>query len=170
MTRAEMTEIFSVFMLAWPNAETFRASSKEELTAKLGPTITLWAACLRDVDYWTAQKATMKLCQNCKFLPSIAEMREAVEAVNREISSEASMAFELTCNACFMLGPEKAYELRLSDRSKKVIDAMGGMEVFAPPGKEFFARSAFESTYKTLLRGNPTGLPSAGKVQNALEN
>lgn len=169
MTRAEMTEIFSVFMLAWPNAETFRASSKEELAAKLGPTITLWTACLRDVDYWTAQKATVKLCQSCKFLPSIAEMREAVEAVNREITGEAKRAYMDARSACMTFGAEKAYE-QLPARSKKVIDAMGGMEVFAPPDKDFFAMLDFESSYETFLRGNPTGLPSARKVQNALEN
>ena len=149
MTRAEMTEIFSVFMLAWPNAETFRASSKEELTAKLGPTITLWAACLRDVDYWTAQKATVKLCQTCKFLPSIAEMREAAEAVNREVSNQAREAFEYATTICTLHGTEKA---------------------FAPPGEKFYAGHAFMNTYETFLRGNPTGLPSARKVQKALEN
>lgn len=169
MTRAEMTEIFSVFMLAWPNAETFRASSKEELTEKLGPTITLWATCLRDVDYWTAQKATVKLCQNNKFLPSIAEMREAAEEVNREVSNQAKDAFEFVCNICALYGPEKAYE-QIDRRSKKVIDTMGGMKAFAPPGKGFYSRSAFVNTYMTFLRGNPTGLPSAKKVQNALEN
>lgn len=169
MTRAEMTEIFSVFMLAWPNAETFRASSKEELAAKLGPTITLWAACLRDVDYWTAQKATVKLCQSCKFPPTIAEMREAVDAVNREITGEAKRAYMDARNACMTFGAEKAYE-RLPARSKKVIDAMGGMEVFAPPDKDLYAMFAFESSYETFLRGNPTGLPSARKVQKALEN
>ena len=158
-----------MFMLAWPNAETFRASSKEELAAKLGPTITLWTACLRDVDYWTAQKATVKLCQSCKFLPSIAEMREAAEAVNREITGEAKRAYMDARSACMTFGAEKAYE-QLPARSKKVIDAMGGMEVFAPPDKDFFAMLDFESSYETFLRGNPTGLPSARKVQKALEN
>lgn len=163
MTRAEMTEIFSVFMLAWPNAETFRASSKEELAAKLGPTITLWAACLRDVDYWTAQKATVKLCQSCKFQPTIAEMREAVDAVNREITDEAKRAYMDARNACMTFGAEKAYE-RLPSRSKKVIDAMGGMEVFAPPDSCCFALLEFEATYEAMLRKNPVGLPGGAKA------
>lgn len=163
MTRAEMTEIFSVFMLAWPNAETFRASSKEELTAKLGPTITLWAACLRDVDYWTAQKATVKLCQSCKFQPTIAEMREAVDAVNREITDEAKRAYMDARNACMTFGTEKAYE-RLPARSKKVIDAMGGMDAFAPPDSCCFALLEFEATYEAMLRKNPVGLPGGAKA------
>lgn len=163
MTRAEMTEIFSVFMLAWPNAETFRASSKEELTAKLGPIITLWAACLRDVDYWTAQKATVKLCQSCKFQPTIAEMREAVDAVNREITDEAKRAYMDARNACMTFGTEKAYE-RLPARSKKVIDAMGGMDAFAPPDSCCFALLEFEATYEAMLRKNPVGLPGGAKA------
>ena len=163
MTRAEMTEIFSVFMLAWPNAETFRASSKEELTVKLGPTITLWAACLRDVDYWTAQKATVKLCQSCKFQPTIAEMREAVDAVNREITDEAKRAYMDARNACMTFGTEKAYE-RLPARSKKVIDAMGGMDAFAPPDSCCFALLEFEATYEAMLRKNPVGLPGGAKA------
>ena len=152
-----------MFMLAWPNAETFRASSKEELTAKLGPTITLWAACLRDVDYWTAQKATVKLCQSCKFRPTIAEMREAVDAVNREITDEAKRAYMDARNACMTFGTEKAYE-RLPARSKKVIDAMGGMDAFAPPDSCCFALLEFEATYEAMLRKNPVGLPGGAKA------
>ena len=152
-----------MFMLAWPNAETFRASSKEELTAKLGPTITLWAACLRDVDYWTAQKATVKLCQSCKFQPTIAEMREAVDAVNREITDEAKRAYMDARNACMTFGTEKAYE-RLPARSKKVIDAMGGMDAFAPPDSCCFALLEFEATYEAMLRKNPVGLPGGAKA------
>ena len=165
MTRAEMTEIFSVFMLAWPNAETFRASSKEELTAKLGPTITLWAACLRDVDYWTAQKATVKLCQTCKFLPSIAEMREAADAVRLETAGEIEAAYRTARNICLLYGRERGYSL-MPDRARKVIDAMGGMDAFAPPEGNCFAMLEFQRTYDTMLRSNPTGLPGeAGRVK-----
>ena len=165
MTRAEMTEIFSVFMLAWPNAETFRASSKEELTAKLGPTITLWAACLRDVDYWTAQKATVKLCQTCKYPPSIAEMREAADAVRLETAGEIEAAYRTARNICLLYGRERGYSL-MPDRARKVIDAMGGMDAFAPPEGNCFAMLEFQRTYDTMLRSNPTGLPGeAGRVK-----
>lgn len=50
MTRKEMTEIFSVMLLAWPNAEMFKGGVQ-----KLGPTIELWTACLPDVDFWQGQ-------------------------------------------------------------------------------------------------------------------
>ena len=165
MTRAEMTEIFSVFMLAWPNAETFRASSKEELAAKLGPTITLWTACLRDVDYWTAQKATVKLCQSCKYPPSIAEMREAADAVRLETAGEIEAAYRTARNICLLYGRERGYSL-MPDRARKVIDAMGGMDAFAPPEGDCFAMLEFQRTYDTMLRSNPTGLPGeAGRVK-----
>lgn len=165
MTRAEMTEIFSVFMLAWPNAETFRASSKEELTAKLGPTITLWAACLRDVDYWTGQKATVKVCQTCKYPPSIAEMREAADAVRLETAGEIEAAYRTARNICLLYGRERGYSL-MPDRARKVIDAMGGMDAFAPPEGDCFAMLEFQRTYDTMLRSNPTGLPGeAGRVK-----
>lgn len=169
MTKAEVTQIFAVLSMAYPSAELFKAPSKEALEKKLAPTIALWATCLRDVDFWTGQKAAVKVCQNNKFLPSIAEMREAAEEVNREVSNQAKDAFEFVCNICALYGPEKAYE-QIDRRSKKVIDTMGGMKAFAPPGKGFYSRSAFVNTYMTFLRGNPTGLPSAKKVQNALEN
>jgi hypothetical protein len=115
------------------------------------------------VDYWTAQKATVKLCQSCKFQPTIAEMREAVDAVNREITDEAKRAYMDARNACMTFGTEKAYE-RLPARSKKVIDAMGGMDAFAPPDSCCFALLEFEATYEAMLRKNPVGLPGGAKA------
>ena len=53
MTRAEVTEIFAVLMMAYPNAEMFKAPDKDSLKAKLAPTITLWTTCLRDIDFRT---------------------------------------------------------------------------------------------------------------------
>ena len=79
MTRAEVTEIFAVLMMAYPNAEMFKAPDKDSLKAKLAPTITLWTTCLRDIDFWAAQQAVIRVCQTCKFPPTIAEMREKYE-------------------------------------------------------------------------------------------
>ena len=93
MTRAEVTEIFAVLMMAYPNAEMFKAPDKDSLKAKLAPTITLWTTCLRDIDFWAAQQAVIRVCQTCKFPPTIAEMREAAEAVLHEIKSEISNAY-----------------------------------------------------------------------------
>ena len=60
MTRAEVTEIFAVLMMAYPNAEMFKAPDKDSLKAKLAPTITLWTTCLRDIDFWAAQQAVIR--------------------------------------------------------------------------------------------------------------
>ena len=90
MTRAEVTEIFAVLMMAYPNAEMFKAPDKDSLKAKLAPTITLWTTCLRDIDFWAAQQAVIRVCQTCKFPPTVAEMREAAGAVLHEV-------FEMEC-------------------------------------------------------------------------
>lgn len=168
MNRAEMTEIFAVLMVAYPNAEMFRAESQQALKERLAPTITLWTTCLQDIDFWTAQKAVIRVCKTCKFPPSIAEMREAAETVTKEMRSEIDMAYLYARNEVQMLregeGLDKAYE-RMPPRSRKVIDAMGGMEVFAPPDKPMFNMQGFEETYERLLRKNPVGLPAAGKKQ-----
>ena len=69
MTRAEMTEIFAVLMLAYPNAEMFKAPSSQALMEKLAPTITLWATCLADVDFWTGQQAGVRVCRDASSRP-----------------------------------------------------------------------------------------------------
>ena len=70
MTNKEMSELFSVMMLAWPNAEMFKGG-----VAKLAPTIKLWTSCLPEIDFWTGQQALIKLCRVCKYPPTIAEFK-----------------------------------------------------------------------------------------------
>lgn len=86
-----MTEIFSVMLLAWPNAEMFKGG-----VAKLGPTIELWAACLSDVDFWLGQQAVIRLCRECKFPPSIAEFKEKADNVQQEIRSRIDLEWNDT--------------------------------------------------------------------------
>lgn len=163
MTKAEVTQIFAVLALAYPGAEMFRAPSKQALEEKLAPTVALWAACLRDVDLWTGQAAAVRVCQTCKFPPSIAEYREAAEAVKRETKGEISTAARNARNLYLLYGKERGYEL-LPDRARKVIDAMGGMDAFAPPEGCCFALLEFEITYEAMLRKNPVGLPEGAKA------
>ena len=73
MTNQEMTELFSVMLLAWPQAEMFKGG-----IAKLGPTIELWTACTRDIDFWTGQQAVVLLCKTSKFPPTIANKRPGI--------------------------------------------------------------------------------------------
>lgn len=160
MTRAEMTEIFSVFMLAYPNAEMFKGGSRQELTEKLGQTITLWTACLPDIDFWLGQKAVVQVCRKNKFPPTIAEFREEADMIVREMRSEISLAYLLARDAFnARKGTPEEILSELPDRTRKVIETMGGLDAFIPPGGRMFNMSGFERTYETLLRSNPSGLP-----------
>ena len=171
MTRAEVTELFAVLMIAYPNAEMFKAPDKESLKAKLAPTITLWATCLRDIDFWAAQQAVVRVCQKCKFPPTIAEMREAAEDVKHQVKSEIEWAYMMARSAVNTLMDGETLNdayASLPTRSKKVIDAMGGMEAFVPSDKPFFNMAGFEQTYERLLRSNPVGLPGETVGQKKL--
>lgn len=166
MNRAEMTEIFAVLMIAYPNAEMFKAPNQQALKEKLAPTITLWTTCLRDMDFWTAQQAVIRVCQTCKFPPTIAEMREAAEAVARETREEIAQAYFFARSAVNLMREDESLEdvyAVLPDRTRKTIDAMGGMEAFLPPGGRMFNMRGFEDTYEQLLRRNPVGLPGGAQ-------
>ncbi len=169
MTRAEVAQIFAVLVIAYPNAEMFKAPSQQALQEKLAPTISLWATCLRDVDFWTAQQATVRICQTCKFPPTIAEMREAADAVTQETEREIHQAFTAARTTYQLHGGDLAETYKhLPDRARKTIDAMGGMEAFAPPDRDCFDVAAFEGTYMKLLRKNPVGLPGGHGGQKAM--
>lgn len=174
MNRAEVTELFAVLMLAYPNAEMFKAPDKESLKAKLAPTITLWATCLRDVDFWAGQKAVIRVCQTCKYPPTIAEMRDAAEAELHEMKSEISNAYMMARNYIQVeesLGGTAADVLgHLPVRTVKVIEAMGGMDAFAPPDGKGYNMAGFEQTYEALLRKNPIGLPGGTTGQKQLSD
>lgn len=173
MNRAEMTEIFAVLMLAYPNAEMFKAPNQQALKKKLAPTITLWTTCLRDMDFWTGQQAVVRVCQTCKYPPTIAELREAAEAVLRDMRAEISDAYFWARNEVRLLKMREGETLedaygRLPARTRKTIDAMGGMEAFLPPGSGMFNMAGFEQTYEQLLRANPIGLPGETAEQKKL--
>ena len=83
MTNAEMTEIFAVMRLNYRNAKMFEGSM-----ASLVPTIKLWTATLPEVDYWTGQQALYKLLRTCKYPPTIAEFKEAADAVASDVRQQ----------------------------------------------------------------------------------
>jgi len=123
MTKKEITEIFSAMLLAWPNAEMFKGGVQ-----KLGPTIELWAKCLPDVDFWTGQQALVRLCQVCKFPPTIAEFREQVEKVNMDVRRRTEFEWS-RIRAELGMGstPQQIYNgLPPSSVGRCAMDAMGG--------------------------------------------
>lgn len=125
MTRKEVTELFSVMLLAWPNAEMFKGG-----TQKLGPTIELWAKCLPDVDFWTGQQALIRLCQVCKFPPTIAEFREQVESINNSISERISLEWSQIRTELYLgKTPQQLFdELHPESLSRLAMISMGGPE------------------------------------------
>lgn len=152
MTKKEMTEIFSVMLLAWPNAEMFKGGMQ-----KLGPTIELWTACTMDVDFWTAQQAVIKLCQECKFPPTIAEFREKTEKVNSEIRERVSLAWNEIRNAeLFGHTLQELYDSHHPDSlTRRAIDAIGGPEALVIHISEKVSRwnyDAWETAYISLIR------------------
>ena len=166
MTRAETTEIFAAFMLAYPHAEMFKAPSRQALMDKLAPVITLWAACLKDVDFWTGQQAAARAIRAHKFPPTIAEFREQAERVRREAEDEARAAYLTARSMIFALPYATADEVlaHMPARAKKTIDAMGGLGAFCPPDCDMLDMEGFVATYGRLLRRNPVGLPGGGKL------
>ena len=155
MTKKEVTEIFSVMLLAWPNAEMFKGGMQ-----KLGPTIELWATCTADIDFWTAQKATIKLCQECKFPPTIAEFREKTEKVNAEIQERIHFAWNEIRNAD-MYGHtlQEFYERHPpGSLTRMAIDAIGGPDALLIPISDKCSKwnyDAWEKAYISLMRQQP---------------
>lgn len=164
MTQKEMTELFAIMLLAYPNAEIFKGGIQ-----KLAPTIELWTRCLPEVDYWTGQHAVLKLCRECKYPPTIADFKEKVEKTHAEIESKIQGEYlNFRSNANWQ---DTAYAYQVaSAETKAVIDAMGGHEKMLiehkyPNGqKEYsYAMSEFTSTYLSMLR-QKAALNAAGEI------
>ena len=120
MTHKEMSEIFAVMLLAYPNAEVFKGG-----IAKLGPTINLWVTCLPEIDFWTGQQAVVKLVRECKFPPTIAEFKEKAEKVQAEVRARIDQAWNyLKLDMALGKTPEEAVA-RLSEGTdiRRVIEA-----------------------------------------------
>ena len=111
----EMSELFALMMLAWPNAPMFQPKQMEA-------TVRLWTVCLPNMEFLTGQAAVIQLCRTCKFPPSIAEMRETEEEIRKEIKSEIHNAVLSLRNGRLRLGKTRP------DRIEKAIARIGGEE------------------------------------------
>ena len=155
MTNEEMTKIFSVMLLAWPNSATFKGGIKS-----LMPTIKLWTLCLADIDFLTAQMAVIRMCQTCKFPPTIADFREAAEDVQLEINREIDQEY-LYMRSEVNYGDgnlQRAYE-RMPPKTRLAIDMMGGTDHILIPlsggedTEKRFNAEGFEEAYRQVLIG-----------------
>lgn len=160
MTNKEMSELFAIMMLAWPNAEMFKGG-----TAKLAPTIKLWTTCLPEIDFWTGQQALIKLCRVCKFPPTIAEFKEQADIFDQEIKSAVSQIQTNIRNADYFGGSLEAWyaELPPGCPEKLVIARMGGPQELIEihtggDGKQFsmWRWDRLEAEYRSLLRERKT--------------
>ena len=126
MTHKEMSEIFAVMLLAYPNAEVFKGG-----IAKLGPTINLWVTCLPEIDFWTGQQAVVKLVRECKFPPTIAEFKEKAEKVQAEVKARIDQEWNyLKLDMVLGKTPEEAVaRLPEGTDTRRVIEAMGGPHI-----------------------------------------
>ena len=139
MTNKEMSELFSVMMLAWPNAEMFKGG-----VAKLAPTIKLWTSCLPEIDFWTGQQALIKLCRVCKYPPTIADFIRNADYFGGSL--EAWYA-ELPPGC-----PEKLVIARMGGPQELIETHTGG------DGKQFsmWRWDRLEAEYRSLLRERKT--------------
>lgn len=168
MTNKEMSELFSVMMLAYPRAEMFRGG-----VGTLKPTIELWAACLPDVDFWTGQQAIRRICRESKFPPTIAEFRAAAEDVHRDIDSTIGRYINDIRTADVIEGVE-AYYASLPEGSpiKATIDRMGGTAALSTTYTHNGRKCSkwnwpeFAAAYKSLIR---SGNAIEGQKAKALE-
>lgn len=154
MTKKEMTEIFSVMLLAWPNAEMFKGG-----VAKLGPTIELWTACLSDVDFWLGQQAVIRLCRVCKFPPTIAEFKEQADVVNRDIQERINFAWnDVKMSRLLDKSPEEWYNgLPSGSDLKAVVDAVGGPRNLTSEDGTRWRYYEFRDAYEKLIRKGKPG-------------
>lgn len=162
MTKKEMTEIFSVMMLAWPGHKMFEK-------ATLQATIELWTACLADVDFWLAQQAVYRLCRECKFPPSIADFKEKADNADHDVKAEIDNAFYHLKMIDDLYGEDKLYE-KLDDRTRSVVDAMGGVQSLTITSEHngkteyMWNLEGFKRTYESMIRGQ-SALPQMQQKQ-----
>lgn len=160
MTQKEMTEIFSLLLLAYPNAEMFKGG-----VGKLKPTIELWTAALPDVDFQTGQQAVIRFIRTSRYPPTIAEFRENAEAVKRELegrSGEAWANLKMLMNGMGM-SPAEAVA-RSPEFVRQVVRNMGGPEKLIrrfEDGTEAYAYYEFQDAFAKAVRSVEM-LPGAG--------
>jgi len=146
MTDKEMSEIFSVLLMAYPNAECFKGGKE-----KLLPTIKLWTSSCSDIDFWTAQKAVNQMISSNKFFPAISEFKDAAKAITDEIELRSECLYLQIRNAYDLFPPKTAYS-RLSPDGKRVVDAMGGLQGITTTDGKAYRYSDIKKAFLSMIK------------------
>ena len=151
MTTKEISEIFTIWALNWPNAELFQGGTK-----MLDFRCKIFAEHLSDVEYWDGLQGAAYSLKTRKFAPNIAEFREDIETAHGKILAEINEGYSALRSGYLIaksLGesPED-FITHLPQRSQTVLRVMGGIEAFAPSDSPTFNYDGFKNTYMTLLR------------------
>ncbi len=167
MTKTEVSQLFSMMMLAWPGAKMFEGGM-----GVLRPTVKLWALCTEDVDFWTAQQAVVRLCRESRYPPTVGAFLEQARAVEGELRGSAREAF-LRLKSADELGFLEEYCRSLPPGSpdRAAVDAMGGPEglVTVTESSARWNMAGIEQAYiaaRKAAMGGP--LPAAPPPQGAL--
>ena len=153
MTRRETTEIFAALKIGYPRAEMFKGGMET-----LKPTVELWAATLHDVDFAMAQRALYRVLRECKFPPTIAEFRTAVEAEEADLRQKAKIAAD-GIRLHFALKKTLDDYKPDSDVTRMAIERLGGIDRLFSKGERYdvWHWSEFESAYRAAYLGaSPT--------------
>ena len=141
MTRGEMNQLFALIRLAWPNAPMLRPE-------KLKETISFWTFCLPEVDFLTGQMAMIQLCRTSHYPPSIAQMRETAESIQKELEGEIHNALLAMRNPCYRGHGNP-------DRAAQAVALMGGEERLLIPVDKDTARfdiEGFRDAYRQVCQ------------------
>lgn len=161
MTQKETAELFAVMKTLFPGADMFKAASQQELSAKLSPALELWTVCLKDIDYRIGKRAIIRVCQSCKFVPTVAEVRKACSNIEKEIENSALNAYIEARDAVKFnmagLASDEFYS-DLSENTQKVLSYIGGIDAFVSSG--IFEMQKFLDAYKALDLGGTIKLPA----------
>lgn len=155
MTLKEMSEIFSVFLVAYPSAEMFKGGSQ-----KLETTIRLWTAAVPEINFNVGQEAAIELCRTCKFPPTIAEFLEVAERITSERKMWAFMDWQDVRRWLSTGGPELVgKKLDGDSRSKRAIVALGGLKALSA------GRIRYDDFEQAYIGSGKAALPSSGRKQ-----
>lgn len=150
MTGKEMSEIFAMFALAYPNAEIFKGGDK------LIPTIKLWAKTAYDVDFWTGQQAAARLMRRQKFPPTIAEFVEESNIVKMDVEQEIRGQWDRLRLGMKFYGREKGIENFCAlPEGKEIIQKLGGTDNLYKTnesGTEVLNYGGFAKACKSLMQ------------------